>query len=435
MAMETIPLDYFRPQLVCRISDQEFGVLGYLVIDRTVGANPCGGGIRCAPGLTVSEVAQLARVMTLKFGFLNFPHGGAKAGITVSEPLLASRRKEVMAAFGRSLGVLIRRNVYFAGDDMGTTPEDLNAMQGAIGNPPYAGGDESVRHTAMTVFEVIKQAALHRGKSLSSMTAAIEGFGKVASELALFLDGAGVKIVAVSTAAGAIFEKGGLDVAKLLALRQRWGNGFVERCPTAGMIEKAELLTLPVDLLIPSARTWSITTDNAAHVRATMIVPAANAPVSPQAEAVLLDRGVLYMPDFVANCGAVLGSRMASLGFTPAEVAQTIEGLFAGKVARLLEVAERRGITALELARSIAWRNFHQMNSACEQQWAAARRGRTLPLRRGPLGGVTDAVKGALRDIRSFGTVGKHREKQAAFSRFAQQLVGAISVHQEFQGR
>lgn len=426
--METIALDYFSPQLTCQIADQEFGPLGYLVIDRTVGANPCGGGIRCIPGLTVEEVAQLARVMTLKFGFLNFPHGGAKAGITVAAPLLDSRRKEIMAAFGRSLGILLRKNVYFTGDDMGTTQEDLNCIQEAVGNPPYAGGDESVRHTALTVFEVIRQAARHRGMRLSSLTAALEGFGKVASELALLLDSVGVKLVAVSTVAGAVWGKDGFDVSELRSLRLKYGDGFVEHCPAARRLDKAELPLLPVDLFIPCARTWSITAETASLVRAKLIVPAANAPLTPKAEGAVLDSGILYMPDFVANCGAVLGSRMASLGFTPHEVAQTIEGLFAGKVARLLEVAERRGVAPLELARTVAWRNHRQMNRQCEEQWAAAA---ALPARAGALGGLTGAMKGALRELRSFGTVRRHREKQAAFSRFARQFVGTISVHQE----
>ncbi|MFO0752908.1 MAG: Glu/Leu/Phe/Val dehydrogenase dimerization domain-containing protein [Thermodesulfovibrionales bacterium] len=420
--MEPITIDDFRPQMVCQVIDGELGSLGYLVIDRTVGANPCGGGIRLAPGLSVAEIAQLARVMTLKFGFLNFPHGGAKAGITVADSLVQQRRKDVMAAFGRNLGILVKKHVYFFGEDMGTTPDDINAMQEALGNPLHASGGEGVGYTALTVFETIRQGVLFRGAGFSSATAAIEGFGKVGAELALMLEQAGVKLVAVSTADGALHNPAGLDVRLLCFLRKAYGSGLVLHYLNAERIAQRDLLGLPVEILVPCARTWSVDAENAGSVAARMIVPAANAPLTPEAEKILLSRGVFCLPDFVANCGAVLSSRMSSLGFGHAEIRRTVEGIFAEKVARLLKVSEKLEIPPLELARDVAWRNFERMNRACSSPPSGAKAESALRrLRRKGRSLVLDRL---VNDLYYRGLRGIDRRRQDAFARFSGMLSG-----------
>lgn len=400
--------------------DEEFGTLGYLVIDRTIGANACGGGIRLAPGLTVEEIAQLARVMTLKFGFLNFAIGGAKAGITVSPELIARHRQRVVAAFGRSLSILIKRKVYFMGEDLGTTLEDINIIQRVLGNPPYASNLESIRHTALTVFEVIKRTVAHRRQRFPALTAAIEGFGKVGSELATMLSGAGAKIVAVSTEVGAIHDPSGLDLHLMLSLRQQHGDSFVNHYPRAGRIEKPELLALPADLLIPCARTWTINSANAADVRARIIVPAANAPVTPAAEKVLGANGVLYMPDFVANSGAILASRMGSVGLGAEDVTRAVEEVFGDKVTRLLELADKRAVTPTELARAVAWRNFRRMD---ERSRLAPERAASGSLRRGLKGILRRARRGVI-----FGLNAEHDRRQMPFSQFVQDFIGEIDA-------
>ncbi len=416
--MDTVSLDDLRPQLACQVMDEEFGALGYLVIDRTIGANTCGGGIRLAPGLTVEEIAQLARVMTLKFSFLNFAIGGAKAGITVSPELIARHRRQVIAAFGRSLGILIKRKVYFTGEDLGTTLEDINVIQQVLGNPPYASSLESIRHTALTVFEVIKRTVAHRRLRFPALTVAIEGFGKVGSELAAMLAGVGAKIVAVSTEAGAIHDPAGLDVSRMLPLRTQHGDGFVKHYSRAGQIEKPELLTLPVDLLIPCARTWTINSANAADVRARIIVPAANAPVTPAAEKVLGANSVLYMPDFVANSGAILSSRMEALGLGAEDVTRAVEGVFGDKVMRVLELSDKHAIMPVELAKVIAWRNFQRMDE----------RSRLAPGNTAN-GARRKGFRGIWRRVRSEIALNAGRNRrQVPFSQFVQDFIGEIDV-------
>ncbi|MFQ6079288.1 MAG: Glu/Leu/Phe/Val dehydrogenase dimerization domain-containing protein, partial [Thermodesulfobacteriota bacterium] len=152
-------VDDIRPQLVCEILDEQFGTLGYLVIDRVLGGETI-GGIRLAPDVTIEEVACLARAMTLKCSFLNLSIGGAKAGITASESLIAARRHEVLAAFGRSLGPILQTGIYNAGEDIGISAEDLNVIRQGAGLPKVTSRTDGAYYTALTVVETIRQALL-----------------------------------------------------------------------------------------------------------------------------------------------------------------------------------------------------------------------------------------------------------------------------------
>jgi glutamate dehydrogenase (NAD(P)+) len=410
--VESISVEQFAPQLVCQVMDEEFGTLGYLVIDRTVGRHASGGGIRQAAGLSVAEIAQLARAMTLKFAFLNFPVGGAKAGITVPEPLISERRKDVFAAFGRAIGILIQNRVYFTGEDLGTTMDDINEIQRVLGRPLYRSSDDAIQLTALTVFEVIRQSVQHRRLPFSALAVAIGGFGKVGSELARLLAGMGARIVAVSTDRGALYNPSGLDVAHMLALRAQHGDAFVGFYARAEKIPNEGLLELDVDLLVPCARTWAIHEGNAEQVQARIIVPAANGPLTPGAERALLERGVLYMPDFIANSGAILGSRMQSSGFGPGQARQLIESIFADKIARLLQVADELQSPPVTLARAIAWRNFHAQNAAAASHKHA---------------GAAGTLRRVGRNLRRLVPGESERRARLRLSEFAQRFVGEIA--------
>ena len=117
-------IEELRPQLILNINDEELGLLGYLVIDRTING-VASGGIRMTSDVTLDEVANLAREMTLKYGFLNIPCGGAKAGIIASSSLSIEKRRRILLSFGKSLSPLIMNGIYRTGTDMGTFPEDI----------------------------------------------------------------------------------------------------------------------------------------------------------------------------------------------------------------------------------------------------------------------------------------------------------------------
>jgi len=353
-------VDDVRPQLVCEVMDEQFGTLGYLVIDRVL-ANAAIGGIRLAPNVTVEEVACLARAMTLKCSFLNLWIGGAKAGITAPESLIAARRREVLEAFGRGLGPILRTGLYIAGEDLGISAEDLDIVLQSAGLPKVAVRTDSAYYTGLTVVETIRQALVSRKGSLPTSTVAIEGFGRVGSNVAALLVSEGARIVAVSTCEGAIYNRGGLDVEQLIALRRVHGDHFVTEDIGAKKLDLADLLLLDVNILVPCARPWTISSRNATQLRADMVIPGGNIPVTPSAERVLFNRDILYMPDFVANCGGVLAASMVAKGFLRGDIQSVIGTEFAWKVARILEKGQASDLMPSEIAREVAWQNFQRI--------------------------------------------------------------------------
>lgn len=355
-----------RPQLACGVADDELGPLGYVVLDRTLPSAPSGGGIRLAPDLTLAEVALVARAMTLKWGFLNIPHGGAKAGIAVSDELLRTRRAEVMTAFGRALRPLLERGVYFTGPDLGTTLADANAVRRGAGIAEERAADrDGGRATATTVVRAVREAAAHAGLELAGATVAIEGFGRVGREIGERLHALGARVVAASVHDAAVHAADGLDLAAL-AGRRSGGEEWLRR-QSGTRIDVPELLALPVDVLVPCARPWTIHPGNVDDVRARVIVPAANAPLTAEAERTLAERGVTVMPDFVANCGGVLYPHMRHRGFGIAAFERVVETVLAQRMRRVLAAARADGEPATAVAARIAWRNFDRQAELLER--------------------------------------------------------------------
>ena len=355
-------LDDLRPQLVCEVMDDQFGTVGYLVIDRSLG-NAAIGGIRLAPNVTVDELAGLARAMTLKCAFLHTYIGGAKAGITAPASIIATNRHEVLAAFGRGLGPILRSGIYFPGEDIGISTADVNVIRQAAGLPPIDAPTDGAYYAALSVAETIKQSLRSRKSDVAGATVAIEGFGRVGSNIGILLAGEGARIMGVSTSEGAIYSSLGLDIRQLLSLMKIHGDQFVNEYREAEKIALADLMLLDVDVLVPCARPWAITANNSKQVRADMVIPGANISVTPQAERILYERDILYVPDFLTNGGAVLAASMVAQGFRHADIPGVMKREFAWKLAQLLEKAKARGAMPGEVAREVAWHNFRQMES------------------------------------------------------------------------
>lgn len=349
------------PQLIITVLDETFGKLGYVVIDRPV-RGMVAGGVRFAADVSPNELTSLARSMTYKWAFLNVPMGGAKAGICADPEQLGCERAAIMEAFGRTIAPLVQRQLYHPGLDIGTTLDDLQAIMHGAGQPLVGQQIDGTVSTALTVFETIRQTVRFKGLELAGLRVALEGFGKVGSALAPMLAEAGAKLIALSTIEGAIVNQAGLDVAQLLALKQQHGDQLVHYYPGSGAIAGSALFTQSVDLLIPGARPAVIHAENAAQIQASLIVPISNAPITSQAESMLLARGITVIPDFVANCGGILASSELSAGFNLADVRRVVEKTFAQVVVGILEKAQREGRPAGEIARALAWQNHQELN-------------------------------------------------------------------------
>jgi glutamate dehydrogenase (NAD(P)+) len=335
-------------------------VLGYLVIDSLVAGRSC-GGLRLLPDIDESEMRQLARAMTLKYGFLGLPQGGAKAGVRGDPEGPLMERRERLIEFGRAIAPLLRNRIYVPGTDMGTDVDDIRYMLKGVGVPityRELRSNDSGYYTALSVFTSVKQAVRHSRKNLLECSVAIEGFGKVGSALAGLFHDIHVRVVAVSTSKGAIYNPHGLDIKALKELTAKAGSQAVSLYTDAKHIEPKELLGLPVDILCPCARHDSMNKENADLISAHIICSGANNPVTPEAEAVLSKKGVLCLPDFVTNCGGVLGGTMEFASVKKDKIATFIDANLGPPVGRLLEKAESQNLhprivaTRLSLKRS-----------------------------------------------------------------------------------
>ncbi len=343
------------PDLIVEAHDPVFGKIGYVIIDRPVRGTSC-GGVRYAAD-TLEGLCDIARSMTFKWGWLNVPMGGAKGWINVDAATLGCERRELMRAYGRAIRPLVMRQVYLPGVDLGTTNQDLADLLDAAGSPLSGEQIDASRATAMSVFEAIRATAAFQGKELRGLRVVMEGFGKVAAGLAQMLDQAGALLVAVSTVEGAIASETGLQIPDLLALKQQHGDALVAHVADASRLCREELLSQAADVLIPGATSHSILAGNVDSVHALAIVPIANAPITAAAERRLLDRGVLILPDFVANCGGVFAVDANGQHFHLNEVKRILETTFAQTITHLLQKAQEMGLPAVELAREVAWDN------------------------------------------------------------------------------
>lgn len=344
------------PNLVITISDSKMGQIGYLVIDRTVGGS-ASGGIRYTPDVSIEELSSLAMAMTFKWAFLNIPMGGAKAGIFATPEALNCERAELMQAFGRGMQSLVAKNVYFPGIDLGTTLEDLYSIMQGAGKPLVGEQIDGSFATALTVFETIRQVTKFSERDMSGVRVGIEGFGKVASAVAEMLAISGARITGVSTIEGMVHSEQGFDINELLLLKENYGDQLVHHLSLGELAAPENLYSLDVDFLIPGARPNVIDEKNVNEINARWIVPIANAPATWEAEERLDQRGILFIPDFVANCGGILASAMRGNNFVLNDVKYLVENTFAKLVFSLLDESKMRGEPFRNFVRTLTWQN------------------------------------------------------------------------------
>jgi len=349
------------PQLILEVSDKELGLLGYLVIDRILGSAT--GGVRMRDGLTLDEVAALASEMTLKFAFLNIPQGGAKAGVIWNPFSSDEERRRIFTAFGKNLGPLITKRIYFPGEDMGTCSRDIyHILRGAgidIQTKSLSG-----YYTALTVFITAEKLSSSLGLRLSGSRVAIEGLGKVGSCVAKAFSHADANIVGISTIKGGLYNPEGIDIVRFNQLKKEAGDEVVNCYPDAETISKESLLALDVDILVPCAGPYTITKDNVHQLKAKMVVAGANLAATAEAESLMFDRGIHYVPCFVSSSGGILAYFLLAQGFSETHVQTLMKNGFGRKVSRLIETSRKEHISLSQKTREIAERNLER-----SEQW------------------------------------------------------------------
>jgi glutamate dehydrogenase/leucine dehydrogenase len=350
--------------------DGEAQLKGYVVIDTTVNGR-CHGGLRMAVNLSPPILARAARTMTLKYGFVGLPVGGAKAGIVADPEMPLDRKRELLGRFGAAIKPLLATKSYLPSGDLGVTDDDIRFMLAANdlkAQPRTLTFQLSGFYTGITVFAGAVQAASHIGLDVSRASVAIEGFGSVGSSTALAFWAKGIRVVAISTSQGAIYSDKGLDIGELHRLQQQVGSQVVKQYDEARLMDKEELLELPVDILCPCANSESITLKNASRLSARIISPGANAPFTAEAEQVLQQRGILTIPDFMANCGGVMGSTMRRAGLRENFIRHFLEHKVGDRIAHLIEAAEKEGVPLAEYAEKVVSERFLKAKQDAESR-------------------------------------------------------------------
>ncbi len=278
---------------------------------------PYKGGIRFHQDTDINEVKALAFWMALKCAVANIPMGGGKGGITVNPKLLSKGELERLSrGWIKLMAPVIGPHTDVPAPDVNTTPEIMSWMvdeyakitndtTNAVitGKPIEIGGSEG-RGIATGLGGVYSFNVIKEKLALpASCTIAVQGFGNVGGHAAEILAEQGHKIVALSDSKGAIYSEGGLDIKMVNEYKE--ANGHIEGFPGSRTITNAELLEIQCDVLIPAALENQITQDNANNIKAKLIVELANGPTTPQADDILLTRGIPLVPDILANAGGV----------------------------------------------------------------------------------------------------------------------------------
>ena len=340
--------------------DETGTTLGWLVVDATVNGRSH-GGVRMSSDISPAELRVLARRMTLKFGFLGLPEGGAKAGVLGDPEALPEQRIAKLRRFAAVLAPLLRTGYYYPWPDLGTCQSEIDDMLASVGvkrSRREPTREQSSFYTALTVVVGAQVAARHMGCDLARLRVGVQGFGKVGSAVTQKLAEVGARIVAVSTSRGALYHPRGLPVKELVALSRQVGSSFVHSYREAEQIAKEELLALPLDLLCLCATSESIHAGNATKVQARIISAGANYPVTTEAEEILLRQGTLCLPDFVTNCGGVLGGTMSFAGLDTNTICRFIEEKVAARISKLIEVSWARGKPLSAIAEQEALERF-----------------------------------------------------------------------------
>jgi len=345
---------------------------GYRVT-HNVSRGPSKGGIRYHPDVTLDEVKALAMWMTWKCALMGIPFGGAKGGVIVDPKRLSRGELEKLT---RRYTVEIINEIGPEKDipapDVGTDGSVMawifdtfsmnkgHSVLGVVTGKPLTIGGSLGREeaTARGGLYCIRDAVAKQGGRLDEMSVAVQGFGNVGSYLAKFLHEEGAKVVAVSDSSVALHDAGGIDVNA--AFMHKREHGTLRGLAGADEISADELIALDVDVLAPCALEQVITERNAAQVKAQLICEGANGPVTPGADAILEDKGVLVLPDVLANAGGVVVSYfewvqgLQEYFWKEAEVNAKLNDIVSRAFDETWQLAQDRGISMRTAAYGLA---------------------------------------------------------------------------------
>jgi len=345
---------------------------GYRV-QHSLTRGPGKGGVRYHPDVTLEEVMALSAWMTVKNAAVNLPYGGAKGGIRLDPKLLSTKELEkVTRRYTSEIGIIIGPTQDIPAPDVNTNGQIMAWMMdtysmnvgatatGVVtGKPiPLGGSLGRVAATGRGVFVVGREAMRRLGVEMDGARVAVQGFGNVGSVAAKMFAANGAKVVAVQDHTGTILNEQGLDMTSLLDhVAQTGGVGGFKG---ADRIENEQFWDVKSDVLIPAALEGQITAERAKRIQTRVVLEGANGPTTPDGDAVLADRGIIVVPDVIANAGGVTVSYFewvqdfSSFFWTEDEINVRLDKILIGAFKGIWDTSEQHKIPLRTAAFTVA---------------------------------------------------------------------------------
>jgi glutamate dehydrogenase (NAD(P)+) len=335
---------------------------GYRV-HHDVALGPAKGGIRFHPEVNLGEVASLAMLMTWKCALMGLPYGGAKGGIRCKPwKMSLGEQERLTRRYTSEIINLLGPDKDIPAPDMYTNEQTMawimdtysinvgHTVPSVVTGKPVSIGGSLGRHeaTGRGVAYCARRAVKHHNLTTEAPTVVVQGFGNVGSIAAKQLHGTGYKIIAVSDVHGGIRNDDGLDIPRLMAHISE--HGRVAGFPHATEINNAELLSTPCDILIPAALGNQLHQENMESINCKIVVEGANGPTSPEADKYLQEKGVLVVPDILANAGGVTVSYfewvqgLMQLFWSEEEVNERLEQIMGRACDRVFALSAERSL-------------------------------------------------------------------------------------------
>ncbi|WAH39227.1 Glu/Leu/Phe/Val family dehydrogenase [Alicyclobacillus dauci] len=370
------PVRVFTVRIPVRMDDGHTEVFTGYRAQHNDAIGPTKGGIRFHPNVTLDEVKALSIWMSLKCGIFDLPYGGAKGGIICDPRKMSLPEQERLArGYVRAISQIVGPTKDIPAPDVYTNPQIMAWMYDEFshireydspgfitGKPLVLGGSQGRNQaTALGVVIAMREAAIRLNKEVKDLRVLVQGFGNVGSNVALILHDLGAKVIGISDAGGGLYNENGLNIPELVDQKDSFG---MVTSSYQNVITNEEFLTQACDVLIPAALENQLHEGNAGDIQASIVVEAANGPTTPAADEILNERGVLVLPDVLANAGGVTVSYFEwvqnNQGFywTEEEVNQRLEEMMVKSVHNILTTAERYDVSPRLAAYMVGIRPF-----------------------------------------------------------------------------
>lgn len=346
--------DDLGPAKIIHFTNAPVGLKGILVVDN-VAAGPAIGGTRMAPDVSVEECFRLARAMTFKNAAAGLPHGGAKSVIFGDPKIPAEDKERVIRAYACAIAEVTD---YIAGPDMGTDETAMAWVHDEIGRsvglPREVGGIplDEIGATGFGLAVAAEVAQDFCDMKLKGARVAIQGFGAVGKHAARFLAERGAVLVGASDSKGTITNPDGIDVVTLI--QHKDAGKPVAEFSRGKALDRDAIVGVACDIWIPAARPDVLRMENVDQLDCKMVLEGANIPATPEAEDYLHDKGVLVVPDFIANAGGVICASVEYHDGTQSGAFAAIEEKLRFNTREVLEAAKEKELKPREASVKLA---------------------------------------------------------------------------------